>query len=322
MPRKARLDVAGTLHHVIVRGIEKRRIFDDETDHQAFVKLMGDLALRTETKIYGWSLLFNHVHLLLRSGPGGLAHYMRRLLTGYAQWYNRRHNRNGHLFQNRYKSIVCEEDVYFQELIRYIHLNPLRAGLVTNLEDLEFFPWAGHTALMGKIHYEWQDTDYVLASFGARAGQARKLYRNFLADGITQGRRPELVGGGLVRSMGGWSEVRTMRASREKVLTDERILGTGDFVENVLKEAEGKMRHSFSSFLRAKQVQQFITQSCMRAGISVEELQNGSRRENVSAVRCDLAIRLVREFGLAMAEAARQLGVSTPAISHILRRAG
>ena len=87
---------------------------------------------------------------------------MRRLLTGYAIGYNRRHSRIGHVFHNRYKSIVCDEDAYFRELIRYIHLNPLRAKLVKNISELNVFPWGGHAVLMGKIKHEWQDRDYAL----------------------------------------------------------------------------------------------------------------------------------------------------------------
>ena len=103
MPRQARLDAPGTLHHVIVRGIEKRRIVDDKVDRDNFSR-MGQIAHETETVIYAWALMTNHAHILLRSGSYGLSKYMRRLLTGYAITYNRRHNRHGHLFQNRYPS--------------------------------------------------------------------------------------------------------------------------------------------------------------------------------------------------------------------------
>jgi REP element-mobilizing transposase RayT len=126
MPRQARLDAPGTLHHVIIRGIEKRPIVDDAVDREGFVSRMGKLAAETQTAIYAWALLENHAHILLRSSPYGLSRYMRRLLTGHAVVYNQRHNRHGHLFQNRYKSIVCDEEAYFLELVRYIHLNPLR----------------------------------------------------------------------------------------------------------------------------------------------------------------------------------------------------
>jgi REP element-mobilizing transposase RayT len=118
MPRQARLDAPGTLHHVIVRGIEKRKIVSDNRDRENFVSRMGTIASETGTTIYAWALMINHAHIFLRSSPSGLPQYMRRLLTGYAVSYNRRHRRHGHLFQNRYKSIVCEEEPYFKQLVR------------------------------------------------------------------------------------------------------------------------------------------------------------------------------------------------------------
>lgn len=124
MPRGPRLDAPGTLHHVIVRGIEGRRIVDDDQDRERLLTRLGGLAQETHTTLYAWALMENHAHLLVRSGPGGLPGFMRRLLTGHASHYNRPHRRHGYLFQNRYKSIVCEEDPYFKELVRYIHLNP------------------------------------------------------------------------------------------------------------------------------------------------------------------------------------------------------
>ena len=137
MPRRARLDAPGTLHHVIVRGIEKRRIVNDVADRKSFVKRLGALSADTKITIYAWALMTNHAHILLRSSEIGLSGFMRRLLTGYAVSYNRRHRRWGYLFQNRYKSIVCDEDAYFTELVRYIHLNPLRAKLVKSLAQLD-----------------------------------------------------------------------------------------------------------------------------------------------------------------------------------------
>jgi REP element-mobilizing transposase RayT len=186
VPRQARLDAPGTLHHVIIRGIEKGRIVDDDRDRQDFVKRLGNLANRTETRIYAWSLLSNHAHFLLRSGPSGLPKFMRRFLTGYAVTYNLRHLRHGHLFQNRYHSIVCDEDVYFQELVRYIHLNPLRAHLVKSLSELDHYSWSGHSVLMGRVEYSWQDGDYVLSWFGKREGDARRAYRKYMEEGITR----------------------------------------------------------------------------------------------------------------------------------------
>ena len=182
MPRGPRLDAPETLHHIIFRGIERGLIVRDDVDREDFISRLGRLAKETSTAMYAWSLMSNHGHMLLRSGKGGIPTLMRRLLTGYAVSYNRRHARWGHVFQNRYKSIICEEDVYFQRLVSYIHLNPLRAGIVQSLEELDVYPWCGHSVLMNQQQNDWQDRDYVLEYFGATEGSARKAYRTFVSE--------------------------------------------------------------------------------------------------------------------------------------------
>jgi putative transposase len=146
---------------------------------------------------------------------------MRKILIGYVVNFNRRHKRYGHLFQNRYKSIVCEDDPYLLELTRYIHLNPVRAGAVEDLPSLRRYPWSGHSALMGKPERSSQDTDTVLGYFGRSKKEAVLYYEAFVREGVSQGRRPDLVGGGLIRSLGGWSQVLSLRRKGIKVPYDE-----------------------------------------------------------------------------------------------------
>jgi len=141
MPRKSRLDAPGVLHHVIIRGIERKKIFWEDADRADFLVRLEALLPDTRTACYAWALMGNHAHLLLRSGTIGVAGLMQRLLTGYAVSFNRRHHRHGQLFQNRYKSIICQEDAYLKELVRYIHLNPLRAGIVQDLSALEKYQY-------------------------------------------------------------------------------------------------------------------------------------------------------------------------------------
>jgi REP element-mobilizing transposase RayT len=321
MPRGARLDAPGTLHHVIVRGIEKRRIVNDVADRKNFVKRLGGLSAETKTNIYAWALMTNHAHMLLRSSEIGLSTFMRRLLTGYAISYNQRHFRWGHLFQNRYKSIVCDEDAYFTELVRYIHLNPLRAKLVKSLTQLDRYRWSGHGVILGKIEYNWQNRDDVLKWFGKKEGEAKNAYRNYVEKGIAKGRRPELVGGGLIRSLGGWSAVKALRRSGDRELSDGRILGRGEFVERIIKEAETQIKYQLPLLERHHKIDEFITEICQDENVSIEELKGGSRRREVSRVRALIAIGLVKNQGVALAEVARQLGVSTTAISKIIKRA-
>ena len=316
MPRQARLDAPGTLHHVMLRGIERRAIVTDDADRHDFVRRLGALVMQSRTTVYGWALLTNHAHLLLRSGPDGLPRLMHRFLTGYAQAYNRRHQRHGHLFQNRYKSIVCDEDSYFVELLRYIHLNPIRAGLVRTLSDLERYPWSGHGVLLGEVAGNWQEREWVLSWFGETTNGAKKAYREFVAAGVGQDRRPELVGGGRVQSGGGWSVVRGR--SRQKA-ADGRILGSEAFVDTVLQEAEERIRQLLAARRNQSGIAEAIEQVCRQAGVSSRELQVGSRRRAVSKIRALLAQRLVSEFGLPLAEVAQQLGVSLSAIAKSLQ---
>jgi putative transposase len=320
MPRQARLDAPGTLHHIIVRGIEQRWIVDDRKDRDNFVSRLGQIASETETVIYAWALMTNHAHILLRSGPYGLSKCMQRFLIGYAITYNRRHHRYGHLFQNRYKSIVCDADSYFRELVRYIHLNPLRAKLVKSLSELDRYRWCGHAVLMGRVKHDWQDRDYVLSWFREKEGPARRAYRQYVKSGVSEGRRSDLVGGGLIRSVGGWSEVLSLRRAKERVFTDERILGSGDFVETILRDADERLKHQFGRNKDRKDIATFINQICDQEEISAKELRMGSRRGHICQVRSQIAYQLVEDYGLPLAEVARHLGVSTSAISKAITK--
>jgi putative transposase len=229
VPRLARLDAAGLVHHVMIRGIERRRIFLGHKDREDFLERLARLLPATETACYAWVLIDNHGHFLFRTGLEPLATLMRRLLTGYAVSFNRRHNRHGQLFQNRYKSIVCQEEIYLKELVRYIHLNPVRAGIVSSLKELNKYPYCGHSALMGVKKRPWQDVDYGLGYFGDTGHRARRAYHGYVQAGLGQGRRDELTGGGLIRSLGRWSEVEKRQVH---VMSDERILGDSDFVDS------------------------------------------------------------------------------------------
>ena len=174
-----------------------------------------------------------------------IAGVMRRLLTGHAVYFNRRHRRHGHLFQNRYKSILCQEETYLRELVRYIHLNPLRAGLVQDMKALDRYPYCGHSALIENVKRDWQQVDNVLGFFGKKKADARKSYRTFVAKGAKQGQRPELTGGGLLRSVGGWAAFKSLRNDKNWVKSDERILGDSDFVNTVLRHAEEQIEKSY-----------------------------------------------------------------------------
>ncbi|MFH1757221.1 MAG: transposase [Pseudomonadota bacterium] len=320
MPRQARLDIPGALHHIMVRGINKLDIFKDDQDKTLFVERLGQNVIEGKCSIYAWVLMDNHVHLLFKSGQQGISAVMRKLLTWYAQYFNRRHGRTGHLFENRYKSILCDEDNYLLALVRYIHLNSIRAEIVTTLEELDRCPWNGHSALLGNAKQDWMDTGYILSQFGARKKAARNAYHRFVGEGLGMGRIPEFTGGGLIRSRGGWSQVVSARRSGQKEESDERILGSGDFVNAILKEAEEKTRRQLKLRRTDKTLSKIIEEECKRGRTSGNELRGGSRRRKVSTVRARIAKRGVEELGLSMAEIARHVGVTTSSIAKAVTR--
>jgi putative transposase len=292
MPRQARLDVPGALHHIMVRGINKSSIFDDDQDRQKFLERLGANVIEAKCSIYALALMTNHVHLLFKSGKKGISTVMRKLLTWYAIYYNRRLKRTGQLFENRYKSILCDEDNYLLALIRYIHLNPIRAGMVKTLDELDCYSWTGHSAVIGNKECLWMDTDYVLLQFNDTKRRARNAYRRFVQEGVGMGRQPELTGGGLVRSLGGWSKVQSSQRRGQKTEYDERILGSGDFVTAIFREAEEKQIRQLKIRRAGLTIQGVIEKECKAAGISQQELTSGSRRKCKASVGIGLSSHL------------------------------
>src|SRR3990172_4686839 len=288
MPRQARLDAPGALHHIMVRGINKTDIFMDDQDKARFLERVGENIREGKCSIYAWVLMDNHVHLLFKSGKHGISAVMRKLLTWYAQYFNRRHNRTGHLFQNRYKSILCDEENYLLALIRYIHLNPVRAQIVSTIEELDRYPWSGHGTIIGKSKYLWMDIDTVLSQFGAKKRRAISEYRRFVKEELGSGRNPELTGG---------------------------------FVHAIMREAEERQLRQTKLRRRGKGIGDIIREECRKRGVNEQELTRGSRRRKVSQARAVIALRCREEVGCSGAEIARHLGVNTTSINRAVERA-
>jgi len=317
MPRQSRLDAPGALHHVMGRGIDGVKIFSNQKDRKYFLERLADLCRADALSVYAWALMSNHFHLLIRTGNQLLQNSMRKLLTGYVVNYNRRHKRYGHLFQNRYKSILCEDDPYLLELTRYIHLNPLRAQIVKNVKELNRYQWCGHSAIIGTVKREWQDTDTVLAYFSKSKKSAIESYEDFVQQGIDAGSRPELVGGGLIRSLGGWSQVLSLRRVGSKVFSDERILGSSEFVNNVIADAEEKAKETLRLTLKIADLPSLALKVCEGERIDKAALRSGLRKRQVVKSRrifCQIA---VKKMGYSGADVARFLGINTSAVNRL-----
>ena len=316
MPRQPRLDAPGALHHVMGRGIERTNIFRTDRDQDDFLIRLANQCLDGNLIVYAWCLLSNHFHLLVRTGRQPISRSMKKLLTGYVVNFNLRHKRTGHLFQNRYKSIICEDDPYLLELTRYIHLNPVRVGMVGDLEELNNYRWAGHSVIMGRVERKWQDIDTVLAYFG-RGREAVEKYEQFVREGVSQGRRSELVGGGLVRSLGGWSQVLSLRRRGIKVASDDRILGREEFIERLLSEAEEREKETLRLSRKVPDLASLTRRIVKGEGIEELELRSGMRKKRLVKGRrmfCQLA---VGKMGYPGAEVARFLGVTTSSVNRL-----
>ncbi len=320
MPRQARIDAPCALHHVIARGIERSKIFRESSDYEDFLRRFGQLLGQSETKCYAWALIPNHFHLLLKTGKVPIATIMRRLLSGYAAGFNRRHRRSGHLFQNRYKSILCQEDAYLKELVRYIHLNPLRARLVGNIGSLADYPYSGHGVILGTRNFEWQATDEVLPLFGGKLHLARQNYQDYISAGVKLGKQPGLIGGGLVRSAGGWAGVQELRTAGTFQKSDERILGDGDFVESVLAEADEQLTRRYAYKAKGISLEQLIPAVAKYTGIDPGQLTGASKLRRVVRARHLCSYCAVTELGVTMTAVAKRMQIALSTVSMAVQK--
>jgi putative transposase len=315
MPRQARLDIPGVVHHVMAKGIEGREIFHNNKDRDAFLYRLEEIVSEVGgPKVYAWALIPNHFHLLIRPAQTRLATVMQRLLTGYALTFNKVHKRVGHLFQNRYKSIVVEEDPYFLELVRYIHLNPLRSGIVTTLKELKKYRYTGHSTILGPQARQFQAVDDVLLRFSDNRPVALKAYEEFVAAGVEQGTREDLRGGGLIRSAGGLGALLARGAGSEEA-ADERILGSGVFVESVLHTREMEVCSTTTG------VGEILSEIAGKTGVAKDLILGPSTASIVSKARVEFYKRARQEAGMTTAEVGRLTGRTHVAVIRALERA-
>ena len=320
MPRQARIDAPGALHHIIIRGIERTAIFRDDNDRENFLDRLSKLLADSQTPCYAWALVSTHAHLLLRTGSHAIASTMRRLLTGYAMSFNRRHRRHGHLFQNRYKSILCEEDRYLRQLVAYIHLNPFRAGIVKDVTALKSYPFTGYSTLMGKAVRPWQDTEYVLALFGKRVSESRRNLQRHVAKWAAKGACPELTGGGLIRSAGGWRAVKEAYRDGIRLASDERILGSSEFVEKTLQGAGEAYDQKMRLLSVGIDLSAVITAVCRYFGIDEKELRSPTNKLQIARARALIGYMATWDLGISGSEVARRLNVDRSAVSRAVQR--
>ncbi|ACM19499.1 transposase, Y1_Tnp domain-containing [Geotalea daltonii FRC-32] len=214
MARKPRIHHPGAFYHVILRGNGKQDIFFDDQDRYRLYLLLQESVERFRCRIHAFCLMSNHIHLVVQVSDIPLSRIMQNVSFRYTRWINWRHDRSGHLFQGRYKAILVDEDAYLLELVRYIHLNPLRANMVKIIGE---YPWIGHNAYLGKEKLPWLHADTVLEMLSPRKKTAIAAYAGFVEEGCAGQRRCDFHGEGI---------------------SDSRILGEEDFVQTVIGDAE------------------------------------------------------------------------------------
>lgn len=218
MGRKPRLHYPGALYHVILRGNAREKIFFANIDRDRFYLFLHEGIKRYHFRVHAFCLMTNHIHLALQVGDIPLSNIMQSLVGRYTRWVNWRKSRVGHLFQGRYKAVMVDADAYLGELVRYIHLNPVRAEMVGDPGE---YPWSSHRAYCGRETIAWLTTDFVLGCMSESETDARQKFFEFVTDGIGDGYRPEFHGG---------SEI------------DNRLLGDDTFADKVLDGAEARSR--------------------------------------------------------------------------------
>lgn len=212
MARYPRLEFEGALYHVLTRGNQRQRVFQDERDREKYLLLLANYGPQYAFHLYAYALMSNHVHLLIETGAVPLSRIMQRLGSAYTQYFNQRHHQVGHLFQGRYKALLCQKGPYLLELTRYIHLNPVRAKLV---EDPGDYRWSSYGVYVGQRREAFVETRPILEQFGKGEG-AKAAYRRFVMEGISQGHQEK------------YYEAR-----------EGRLLGDEGFIEEI-KRREGK----------------------------------------------------------------------------------
>jgi len=312
MPRRARIDYPGALHHVIGRGIERKFIFNQDKDKCEFQRRLTDNLTKSSMQCYAWCIMGNHFHLLLQTGTTSLAEFMRSLLTGYAVYYNMVHKRSGHLFQNRYQSTVCDKDSYLLSLVRYIHLNPVKANVIS-YTDLRKYRWTGHREILESNEEGLIDREAMLSLLGQREKESIKRYSNFIKDGLNI--NEDFEGGGLFRSGGGKWAVRKRKAD-EREMYDDRILGEGDFVEKVLEMAEEDDKEQ----REIKSIDDLLKRVSQYYRVAKEDILD-TREKSVREARKITVYMGSKYLGKTMVEMGRLLGITKEA-SSIAKKGG
>ncbi len=288
MARKPRLHVDEGIYHVMLRGNGGQEIFFDDEDRLQFYLLLQQGIERYNYRVHGFCLMSNHVHLIFEVGAQPLAKIMQNLSFRYTRWVNKKQKRIGHLFQGRYKAILVDRDSYLLELVRYVHLNPVRAKLV---RQAHLYPWSGHRAYLGRQTLPWLTTEWVLGQFGMRLGTCRKHYEAFVREGYGEGRRDEFHCGGD---------------------DDGRLLGDEQFARRVVNKPDVVHKHLTLDAL--------VKTVCRECKLTEKMLASPGRTRVTSQARCLIGWLAQQRGRITLTDVAKRFGRDVATLSHGIRQ--
>lgn len=289
MARKPRIDFPGALFHVIARGNRRATIFHDADDYTAYLDRLERYRQRDEVTVHAYVLMTNHVHLLVETGDHPLSRTMQALQFTYSQYYNRRYDKSGHVFQGRYQAILCDREAYLLELVRYLHLNPAR--IRTPLSPWTY-RWSSHAAYVGRSSPVQVNTAAVLGIFHQQVGPARQAYRKFLQEGLAQGHQ-----------------------DRFYETVDRRLLGDEEFIE----EADRKTAATREITVRPQRMAfgSLLTAVATTLGVTPKAILAPGRQRALVPARA-LFVHLARAWtGLTTRELGRRLQRDPSMISRL-----
>ena len=322
MNKDPRLDTKGALHHVMSRAISNIKIFSDDSDCSDFLSRMLSNVHLNSLKVFAWVLMPSHFHFLVETGNTPLSVCMHKILTGFAKNFNRKHGHSGHVFRSRYKSILVDRESYFLELIRYIHLNPVRKGLVKDVNDLSNYPWSGHLSLISSSKNNLMQTEAVLERFGSDRLDSIYAYVKFLEDGLDLKEQTVFKHGCYSISNKGLTAVNP-DSYPEQNTRYNRILGSHDFSLKILEELRERGQR-FNSYeeqeIEYDRIINIAENIAKLYGISVKALRGSARSRKVSSARSIFCAILIDHLGISQAKVSRFLSISDAAVLQLLRK--
>lgn len=288
MARKARIHIPGGVYHVMLRGNGGQHIFFAVEDYSRLFLLLQEGTERFGYRVHGFCCMTNHLHLILQASDIPLSQGLQNLSFRYTQWINRRHDRQGHLFQGRYKALLVDGDSYLLELVRYVHLNPVRCGMVNDPVD---YPWSSHHVYLGQENLPWLTTEWVLGQLAEDRSEAQRRYAAFVFDGLSEGYRKDFHQG----------------------TSDNRVLGDDHFLEQISRVVidTPSPRPTLDAIVEAV---------CQNYGLDKTDLENLSQKRRLAEARAMVAW-LAKAYGSAtLTEVGRYFHRDVGTMSSALRR--